>query len=405
VVTGVCSMPAGNVIILGNLTIAPNALLDAVTPGDPSSSPLLPAHVVIGGSVFVGANGVLVLGCSPNISCGPMSGTVAPAISDDTIGGSVTAVNALGVVIHSTAIGGSVSIYGGGGGAAGGAASGGCFTAPVPAPWSEDTALVNAGFPQYTDFEDNSIGGNLNVVGVQTCWLGSLRNQVAGSANFSNDASSDPDGMEVGTNLVNGNMACWNNVPAVQFGDGNSAPNLVGGAASGQCGFNVQALNPAPEAMVGPGIWEHVSVPTWSLPTYHGTRTTTSEEATPPVTTEAGQELSVQQSTAVDTGFGLDGTVTAETVFTSNTNGVTSFEDIDTCSCSLWNKSGLTELRAYGTTQPDGTTTGTFLVFVGGIVPGGPSLGAFATLAGYGTFTSVGAPAGSLRIVEHLRIT
>jgi acetyltransferase-like isoleucine patch superfamily enzyme len=70
-VTGVCYMPAGNITITGDLTVNAGALLDAVTPGDPvaSANPLLPAEVSIGGNVFVGAGGVLLLGCSPFISC------------------------------------------------------------------------------------------------------------------------------------------------------------------------------------------------------------------------------------------------------------------------------------------------------------------------------------------------
>ncbi len=55
--------------------------------------------------------------------------------------------------------------------------------------------------------------------------------------------------------------------------------------------------------------------------------------------------------------------------------------------------------------MPDGTIFGTFLVIAGGTDPGGPSLGDFATLAGWGTFTSKGAPSGSLFLAEHLRIT
>jgi hypothetical protein len=400
VVTGVCSAPAGNVIIRGDLTIAPGALLDAVTPGDPTTTPLLPAHVVIGGSVWVGADGVFVLGCSPNISC-------PNAISDDSIGGSVTAVNALAVVIHSTSIGGSVSIDGGGGGAAGGAASGGCFTSAIPAPWSEDANLSNptTGSPQFTDFEDNSIGGNLSIVGMQTCWMGSFRNQVGGSATFVNDGSSDPDGMEIDNNLVNGDMACWNDVPAVQFGDSGAAPNIVGNAASGQCGFNVEAPNPAPEADEGTGILEHLAVPQWSLPTYYGIRTITSEESAPPATTSAGQTLTLELGTEVYSGWGLNGSVTSKGAFTTSPDGITTFEDVDSCACSLWGYSGNTQIRAYGTTLPNGTTYGTFLVIAGGTDPGGPSLGGLATLAGYGTFTSVGAAPNTLRTVSHLRVT
>jgi hypothetical protein len=65
-------------------------------------------------------------------------------------------------------------------------------------------------------------------VGQQTCWLGSLRNQVRGSLTYAHDVTSDPDGMEIDNNLMGGNMTCLNNDPAVQYGDSGAAPNLVG---------------------------------------------------------------------------------------------------------------------------------------------------------------------------------
>ncbi|HLN06677.1 MAG TPA: hypothetical protein VK217_10395, partial [Acidimicrobiales bacterium] len=37
IITGVCYMPAGNVVVRGNLTVAPGALLDNGSPGDPST--------------------------------------------------------------------------------------------------------------------------------------------------------------------------------------------------------------------------------------------------------------------------------------------------------------------------------------------------------------------------------
>ena len=113
-VTGVCFMPAGTVAVRGNLTIAPGALLDAVTPGDPPTNPVVPATVLVGGNVLVGKGAVLALGCSPNISC-------PTGISFDRVGGNITALGSLAVVIHSATIGGNVTVLGGGGGAAGGA--------------------------------------------------------------------------------------------------------------------------------------------------------------------------------------------------------------------------------------------------------------------------------------------
>ena len=44
-VTGICYMPAGTIVVRGDLTVAPRALLDAATPGDPSgpSAPSAPS--------------------------------------------------------------------------------------------------------------------------------------------------------------------------------------------------------------------------------------------------------------------------------------------------------------------------------------------------------------------------
>ena len=97
------------------------------------------------------------------------------------------------------------------------------------------------------------VGGNLTISGLQSCWLGTLREQVGGSVTIVNNTLADPDAMEVGSNLISGNMTCFGNsaggTPTVQFGDGGAAPSMVGGWAAGQCGFNVQVLNPAPEAL------------------------------------------------------------------------------------------------------------------------------------------------------------
>jgi hypothetical protein len=57
-------------------------------------------------------------------------------------------------------------------------------------------------------------------------------------------------------------------------------------------------------------------------------------------------------------------------------------------------------IRAYGTASPSGVLSGTFL-----ISSGGGSVGTLSTLAGYGTFSSWGQPAGTLGLVEHLKIT
>jgi hypothetical protein len=407
-VTGVCYMPAGTIVVRGNLTVAPGALLDAVSPGDPLSKPVVPATVLIGGNVFVGKGAVLVLGCSPNISC-----SSPPGISFDRIGGDLTAIGALGVVVHSATIGGSVSVLGGGGGAAGGANSGACFTAPIPAPWSEDTTLINDGnAPQFTDFEDSSIGGNLTILGVRTCWLGSLANRVRGSLFYAGNVTSDPDGMEIVNNLMGGNITCLNNDPAVQFGDSTAAPNLVGGFASGECGFNVVKPNPAPSPGPPPvpaGPLVHISVSTSSLKTYFGRHSATHVASMPPVTTTSGYTITADLNDFTLSGHGLTGSGKVDLTLlpqpsgdavlsTVYPDGSSSFIAYDTCNCRFRGHAGTVLIRFYGTTTASGYTYGTFLLYSGGAPNGG-----LADLAGWGTFSSAGH--GTWRLVEHLRMT
>jgi hypothetical protein len=411
VITGVCYMPAGNITVRGNLTVAPGALLDAATRGDPADSPALPATVVVGGNVSVGKGAVLIFGCSPNIFC-----TDPPAITYDHIGGDLNATGALGVVVHSASIQGSVSLQGGGGGV-------NCNSTPVtppakegaPAPWSEDASLDFT--PVYSDFEDTSIGGNLSIVGLESCWLGSLRDQIGGSATFTNNTMADPDALEIDNNLIGTNMTCSGNsaggVSTVQFGDGVSAPNMVGGSALGQCGFDVQVLNPAPEAGPG-GIPEHISVSTASLGTYLGTHTQTGPSVLtlPSRVTVSGDTISAQLNNVIYAGAGLEGTLTVvpgaplgstgeAVAVTTYPDGSESFTAFDNCSpCHFDGQSGSAAIRAYGTVSADGVLSGTFLV-----TSGGAGNGDLSTLAGYGTFTSKDQAPGTLALVEHLKIT
>jgi len=412
-VTGICYMPAGTIVVRHDLTVAPGALLDAVTPGDPPGKhPVVPATVRIGGNVFVGKGAVLVLGCSPNISC-----SSPPGISFDRVGGNITAIGSLAVVIHSATIGGSVSVRGGGGGAAGGANSGGCFNTkvfPIPAPWSKDAALANpkTGSPQYTDAEDNFIGGNLTMVGVHTCWLGSLRNQVRGSLTYAGNVTSDPDGMEIDNNLMAGNMTCLNNDPAVQYGDSMAAPNIVGGSASGQCAFSVVKPNPA--ASPGPppvtaGPLEHISVSAGSLKTYSGKHIATHVASLPPVTTTSGYTITADLNNFVLTGTGLRGSGTFnpkampgqsgdQVLSTVHPGGSRLFIAYDTCNCHFRGHAGTVMIRFYGASSASGFTFGTFLV-----VSGGTGSGGLSGLAGWGTFFSAGT--GTWHLIEYLRIT
>jgi len=249
---------------------------------------------------------------------------------------------------------------------------------------------------------------------VQTCWLGSLRNQVRGSLTYVRNVTSDPDGMEINNNLMGGNMTCLNNDPAVQYGDTMAAPNLVGGFASGECGFNVVKPNPA--ASPGPppvsaGPLEHISVSTWSLNTYFGKHTATHVTSLPPVTTTSGYTITGDLNNFVLSGTGLRGSGTFnpkampgqsgdQVLSTVYPDGSRSFIAYDTCQCRFGGKAGTVMMRFYGTTSANGFTYGTFLV-----VSGGTGHGGLSSLAGWGTFSSVGNWSGTWRLVEHLRIT
>ena len=229
----------------------------------------------------------------------------------------------------------------------------------------------------------------------------------------------DPDAMEVNKNLIAGNMTCFGNTPAVQFGDGGT-PNIVGGYGQGECGFNVVALNPAPEAMEGPGVSTHIAVSAWRLRNYAGLHIETSNLVSLTLgTTESGDTLAAEVNNDVLAGSGLTGAITAvyppttaapigstgEAVLaTVHGDGSESFVAVDNCDCSFHGQTGMVTIEAYGTTSASGSTRGTFLVT--SVAPIAPSITTgLATLAGWGTFSSWGQPAGTLRINEHLKIT
>ena len=422
-ISGVCFMSDGNVVVKGNLTIKPKALLDNDTPGDPSSSPVVAAQLYVGGNVTVGKGAVALLGCSPNSSCSGPPATSGPGISSADIRGNFTANQPLGVVIHSSSIGGNFTVIGGGGGSAGQSCEAQDPSQPTITalePWSLDPSLAFT--PVFTDAEDASIGGNYTIAGVSSCWLGSLRNQIRGNATFIGNKMGDPDAMEIGNNLVRGNLTCFTNKPAPQFGDGASS-DLVGGQARGQCGFDVVLPNPAAEAIegnggTGVGIQQHFAVSIRHLKTYIGTHTESDTPvlSLPPVTTDAGNTITADifNFTLASKDGGLVGTGTfpaggspgqspGETVLaTTFPNGTESFTAFDTCDkCSFAGQNGSVSLRAYGTTNRHGFTTGSFLITSNGTVlpdtttpvPG------LATLVGYGSFWGSGA---TVHVIEHL---
>lgn len=229
-IRGLCQVNAGQVVVTGNVAVTPGSVLAAAfAHNDRTHSG---TSGLTAGNILVGSGATLVLGCeAAHFACLDDPNQKSPTlVSHDTVTGSISAYHPLGIVVHVTKIGGSVSQVGGGGGES-------C----VP-----QGAFTKFMVPVYSDYEDDTIGGSIQIVGLGSCWLGALRDTVGGNFDVLDNHMGDPDAMEVNSNKVGGNLTCAGNSPAVQFGDGHGTPNLVIGNAYGECGFGVLAPEPAP---------------------------------------------------------------------------------------------------------------------------------------------------------------
>lgn len=238
VVSGLCVVDGGPTTIWGNLTLAPGSGLNAtfaVNDVAGTGTTSLTVH----GNILVQSGAVLGMGCEPLHSpCtdDPNAGTGGTLSGSNTVAGSIYEFSPLGVIVHASTIGGNVVELGGGGGVSCNVPTTGVFS------------LLES--PVFSDYEDNTIGGSLAIGGLQTCWLGALRNDVKGSVLDIRNTFADPDANEVISNTIHQNMVCFGNSPAVQFGDSSlespSTPNQVGGFAFGECSFSTEQPNPAP---------------------------------------------------------------------------------------------------------------------------------------------------------------
>lgn len=251
-VNGGCLVDDGPVTVTGNLTVetSKGALIVAFAKNDHTGSGT--STLTVDGNILVQSGASLLLGCyHSSFPCvdDPNKKTHPTLNGPAFVHGSVIATSPLGVIVHDTTINGDVSEQGGGGGAS--------CTPPFP-------GIFGAfGSPAYSDYEDSTIDGNMWVVGLHSCWLGSLRDKVGGSYTSLNNVMANPDAGEVLTNRIGGNLICGGNSPADQFGDSGGSSNIVGGFAVGQCGFRVLKPNPAPNdpGKNPPGPLEPLSLP------------------------------------------------------------------------------------------------------------------------------------------------
>jgi hypothetical protein len=180
-----------------NGTLAPGTYERVVVPQDGVC--LSDGPVTIRAGLFVQQGATLVLGSEEN------------PVHTATISGGVHATNAMSVQLHFSTISGGIDIHGGSG----------PFGGPFDVTWNT--------------IEDSIVSGGYNEVGYDGFWNGFIRNNVHGSVNVINNTVADPDGNEIVTNTIHGNLNCQGNDPPPQVGDSEGSPNHVTGQETGQC--------------------------------------------------------------------------------------------------------------------------------------------------------------------------
>jgi hypothetical protein len=207
VVHGTCQVPDGaSVTVETQLYVTAGSTLDAVTT----------ANLHVKGNLQVGRGAVLGLGCNSETNC------TTP--STDEVDGNINSDHSTAVILHSDTVKGDITTLNDGPGLS------------CTAPSSLVKGIARLGTtPAYDAFEDNTVGGYITSSGLRSCWMGMERNHVGTNILISDDKTADPDGNEVAGNSANGDLGCYNNSPAAQFGDGPHTPNAVNGTKLGEC--------------------------------------------------------------------------------------------------------------------------------------------------------------------------
>src|SRR5579875_73944 len=239
IVRGVCDVKSGRAHVIGTLTVTRGSVLAAAFGGHHSS-------LTVSGNLLVDQCATAILGCKVN-----PTGTGFPCIDEPNashptltshavVTGNLIARSALGVLVHNSSIGGNVKQSGGGGGLS-------CAPKGVFSMFKS---------PVYSDYEDSTIGGNVLISELDSCWLGFARDRIRGTLTISRNEMADPDAIEVLASRIGKNLACranghpspmppgdmpvWDsadlhtNPPGVIY-PRISEPNRVGGKRSGQC--------------------------------------------------------------------------------------------------------------------------------------------------------------------------
>lgn len=202
-VTGQCTVPADAVITVnGGVFVARGAGLDAQT---------APSTITVKGNVTAVSGSLVALGCQPP----SLTGNSAHPCTDDpegystiAVNGNVTATGARAFLLNGATVKGNVTFLGGG----------------------SDTEWP---------IKNNTIDGNLTVIGQTTVWLGVLFNKIGRNATLINitvnDLHPDAPGVYVVRNSIGSNLICTGLTPGVSGGFVPGSVNVVGGHAIGQC--------------------------------------------------------------------------------------------------------------------------------------------------------------------------
>jgi hypothetical protein len=199
-VTGVCDVSDEAVIrVVHNVYVGNHAVLDAQS---------APSTITVGGNVTAVTGSLLGLGCQPDTTFAHHPCTVDPTgHSTITVKGKVTALGADTVLLNGITVKGNVTLAGGGG----------------ANPWS---------------IKNDTIRGNLTIVGVTSEFMVVLRNIIGGNATLLaiTETDTDPDpAVEIVVNTIGRNLICFGLSPRAAGGFIPGQVNTVGGRAIGQC--------------------------------------------------------------------------------------------------------------------------------------------------------------------------
>ena len=239
---GACEVNAGAAVVNGDLTLSQgSALLAAFALNDKTGSGT--SSLTVKGNVLVRSGATLLMGCNPaNFACLDDPNQNKPTLSmHPTVGLDLRSNQPLGVIVHNFTVGGDVIQTGGGGGV-------NCNPQGV-------FKLFQS--PVYSTYEVGSVGGDVRISSVHSCWMGLVQLQVGNTMVMYRNKLADPDAIEILANNITGNLICrgnsrtWN---SEDIGSGlfprKAQPNTVGRNRKGQC---VLASPTKPGGQHGPG--------------------------------------------------------------------------------------------------------------------------------------------------------